>query len=171
MKNKLKRENRDPIPTHTTPTMSQNQVCDSAQVVYKTNRLSVQRGIFLPIEILEQEIDFLLDTGADITLISIGTRNNIPEDLKPSLQNSEGQAHNVEGKPLSLLGTLTAPLHIGDTSFSTTVYVAEIQQQGILGLDLLYQIGCAIDFNLKCLITKQGLVLPMKINDKSGSVC
>ena len=31
--------------------------------------------------------------------------------------------------------------------------------------------GCAIDFNLKCLITKQGLILPMKINDKSGSVC
>ena len=31
--------------------------------------------------------------------------------------------------------------------------------------------GCAIDFNLKCLITKQGLVLPMKINDKCGSVC
>ena len=31
--------------------------------------------------------------------------------------------------------------------------------------------GCAIDFNLKCLITKQGLVLPMKINDESGSVC
>ena len=90
--------------------MSQNQACDSAQVVYKTNRVSVQRGIFLPIEILEQEIDFLLDTGADITLISIGTRNNIPEDLKPTLQNSEGQAHNVEGKPLSLLGTFTAPL-------------------------------------------------------------
>ena len=103
LKNKLKRENHDPIPTRTTPTMSQNEACDSAQVVYNntgpkywaetvftsegnlrgglgsgpfydyTNRLSVQRGIFLPIEILEQEIDFLLDTGADITLISIGT--------------------------------------------------------------------------------------------------
>ena len=78
-----------------------------------TNQLSVQRGIFLPIEILEQEIDFLLDTGADITLISIGTWNNIPEDLKPTLQNSEGQVHNVEGKPLSLLGTCqkNSPLH------------------------------------------------------------
>ena len=31
--------------------------------------------------------------------------------------------------------------------------------------------GCAIDFNLKCLITKQGLVLPMKIDNKSDSVC
>ena len=89
----------------------------------KLTRLSVQRGIFLPIEILEQEIDFLLDTGAGITLISIGTWNNIP-DLKPTLQNSEGQVHNVEGKPLSLLGTFTVPLHIGDTLFSTTVYVA-----------------------------------------------
>ena len=102
----------------------------------------------MPIEILEQEIDFLLDTGADITLISIGTWNNIPEDLKPTLQNSEGQAHNVEGKPLSLLGTFTAPLHIGDTSFSTTVYVAEIQQQGILGLDLLYGLCHRFQFEM-----------------------
>ena len=34
LKNKLKRENHDPIPTRTTPTMSQNQACDSAQVIY-----------------------------------------------------------------------------------------------------------------------------------------
>ena len=41
--------------------MPQNQACDSAQVVYKTNQLSVQRGIFLPIEILEQEIPYLFE--------------------------------------------------------------------------------------------------------------
>jgi hypothetical protein len=138
---------------------------------YKIGRSSVERGLFVPVELLDQSIDFLLDTGADITLLSIETWKNIPHELKPSLMKSDFKIYNVEGKPIRQLGIIEVPMYVGETCLDTRVYIADIQQKGIIGLDLIFQMGCILDFNSKCLVTSIGEVLPMKIFDKPPSVC
>ena len=102
-------------------------------------------GLFVPVCIHGEEYLFLVDTGASDTYISRRVYRNFEEDNRPQLQSQNSKAQLADGSSLHLYGVATLDLIIGPMKRSSTVLVADISSDGILGLDNLTKMGAKLD--------------------------
>ena len=80
----------------------------------------------------------LADAGASVTLI----RSDIAELINLKLSASNLKATGVTSDSLNILGEATATVHIGNSSLSQRLFVAQnISQEVILGTDFLAKLG------------------------------
>ena len=109
---------------------------------------------FVCVTLCGKECDLLIDSGAAVTVISIKLWTKLPVSEKPELTSPNGtiklEAANNELIPVK--GIATVNIHIGDQSFEWEVYVADIDDDGILGYDFLYYHDCNLS-------ARQGLTI------------
>ena len=79
---------------------------------------------------------FTADTGASQTLMSKRLYDKIPPLQRPSLSKSV-RLVGASGKPLKEYGKGKFNIRLGDLSLYADIVVAEIEDDGLLGVDIL----------------------------------
>ena len=79
---------------------------------------------------------FTIDTGATKTVISQRVYQSIPSAHRPLISKTTGLIE-ASGQPLSQLGTAEFTVKLAGVQFKTSIIVANIEDDGIFGHDLL----------------------------------
>ena len=100
----------------------------------------------MSLEVNGIESELLVDSGAAVTVISVGLFEKILSEHRPQLKTLEDniklEAANNELIPIHGAAVLT--LTVGKQSFEWETLVAEIGDDGILGYDFLYCHDCEL---------------------------
>ena len=108
-------------------------------------RSSNSDSLFLPGAVFGQKLDWLVDTGCNVTLLSTGAYYRIPEHQRPRLTPYSRVLTQAGGTPLYALGTVEMTVVVGKQRLKQAVVVADCIDSGILGLDFLSEHGGQID--------------------------
>ena len=92
-------------------------------------------------------VRFLVDTGANITIIQTQlweAMSRSPASTPSKLEHVLDIMKLADGRSSSFLGRGKMTIGLGDRQLAHTIWVAEIEPEGILGLDFLRQYDCQI---------------------------
>ncbi len=128
-------------------------VPDGQGTVNKTRTIQIRRqtdkiGIsaLLAVEIHGTSTKITVDSGAAVTILSTRLFNRISSKFRPPLnQCTNSRLQAADGKCMAVDGTAEFKLKIGKQTFSWEVYVAPIQDEGLLGFDFLHYYDCAFE--------------------------
>ena len=86
------------------------------------------------------EVIFTIDTGATATIVSTKVFQSIPLDKRPTLQMSTlKRLVNADGRPIEFKGRAHLALQLGSVPIEKTVTIADIEDEVLLGADLLFK--------------------------------
>jgi predicted aspartyl protease len=90
-------------------------------------------GYFINVRIENIYIKMLIDTGASVTIL----RNDIYDNLlsKPKSESVRASLVNATGELSPFYGKAYIKLNIGGKPYEHNVLLADIQNEGILGID------------------------------------
>ena len=108
-------------------------------------RNSGNDSLFLPGSALGRDIDWLVDTGCSVTVISTRVFKEIPSHQRPKLRPYTRTLNQAGGDPLQVLGMADMTIKIGKQKLKHTIVIADCVDSGILGLDFLVEHGGQID--------------------------
>ena len=94
------------------------------------------------------EVSFLVDTGANITIVRPDVYYRIQEHTRPALKDKKIEMVMADGKSLSFLGQGHFLMNIGNddgVGIRHEVWVANIELEGILGYDFLSRFDCKLE--------------------------
>ena len=118
-------------------------------------------GFYLDAEVEGVNILFTIDTGATKTIISEKVYNSIPEACRPQLKQS-AILSDAAGQPLSQLGTAIFSVKLpSGVNFACEMIVANIEDEGLLGHDLLMEGDAEILYKAGA-IQFMGVQIPFK---------
>ena len=80
---------------------------------------------------------FLVDTGAAVSILSRKTYLKIPQNKRPTCQETDIVVRGVSGNPLALTGVAKIPVVFQSELFVHDFLIAEIPLDAILGQDML----------------------------------
>ena len=83
----------------------------------------------------------IVDTGSNISIVTTQLLRNIAKDLS-CVKSVPNCLRSVTGEKLTLLGTITLKLEIGNREILQSFYVVDISESCLLGLDFLQQQHC-----------------------------
>ncbi|GFW72279.1 retrovirus-related Pol polyprotein from transposon 412 [Trichonephila clavipes] len=107
-------------------------------------------------------------TGANVSII----RNDLAQKLTEKLIWTPPRVvlQTVTGKKIDIHGKLKVKIKFGDTTYQHAVYVADIADPFILGLDFLKEHGFTLDFNKNELRSIHEEVTIFKIKHRTESI-
>ncbi|GFX51321.1 retrovirus-related Pol polyprotein from transposon 412 [Trichonephila clavipes] len=107
-------------------------------------------------------------TGANVSII----RNDLAQKLKEKLIWTPPRVvlQTVTGEKIDIHGKLKVKIKFGDTTYHYAVYVADIADPFILGLDFLKEHGFTLDFNKNELRSIHEEVTIFKIEHRTESI-
>ncbi|GFX35220.1 hypothetical protein TNCV_100271 [Trichonephila clavipes] len=116
----------------------------------------------------ELPCNMIIDTGANVSII----RNDLAQKLKEKLIWTPPRVvlQTVTGEKIDIHGKLKIKIKFGDTTYQHAVYVADIADPFILGLDFLKEHGFTLDFNKNELRSIHEEVTIFKIEHRSESI-
>lgn len=103
---------------------------------YIRRRRPCDDGLYINIKIQGVKMLFTADTGATKTVISDRVYKKIPEELRPKLKPTT-KLTGACGTPMVELGKATFDIELEDFKVRHEVTVAEIVDEGLLGMDIL----------------------------------
>ena len=127
--------------TATSESKSNSQISEDSFVTTSQTLKRVMRseGFYLEAKLEGVNILFTIDTGATRTIISERVYKSIPDERRPQLKKSVGLT-DASGHPLSQLGTAVFEVQLANgVQFSGEIIVADIEDEGLFGHDLLKQ--------------------------------
>ena len=98
--------------------------------------LKVTDGVYIQGRIQGIQVEFVADTGAARTIMSDKVYRRFPTGKRPSL-NGSCMLNSVNGDPLKIWGKANFKIQLGDLEFCHEIIVAEIEDECLLGLDIL----------------------------------
>lgn len=109
--------------------------------ISKLNVCMVNHGvsISLPVSVGNLTSNFVLDTGACVSLISTGLYNRIPPESRPELQPVDKtlKLEVADDNLLTIEGAVSLEFKVNRDIFSWNMLVAPIREDGLIGLDFL----------------------------------
>jgi predicted aspartyl protease len=92
----------------------------------------------IPLVISELNTKAVIDTGAEVTVLSEAFYFNIPEHRRPKLKAATRNLVVAEaGKQISSIGIVEVDIQLGNEKFIWPVYVAPIGECVLLGCDII----------------------------------
>ncbi|GFX69692.1 retrovirus-related Pol polyprotein from transposon 412 [Trichonephila clavipes] len=127
-----------------------------------------ENGIFIMGHVNELPCNMIIDTGANVCII----RNDLAQKLKEKLIWTPPRVvlQTVTGEKIDIHGKLKIKIQFGDTTYQHAVYVADIADPFILGLDFLKEHGFTLDFNKNELRSIHEEVTIFKIEHRTESI-
>ena len=114
-------------------------------------RVTRESGIYTPGKVETLPVDWLVDTGCTTTIVSARVFNALHPEDRPNLQTFDGKLTSVDGSDVKVLGRAVVNIKIGPKSIRHRVIVADVLNQGILGVDILQQHKMTLNFATKTL--------------------
>ena len=87
----------------------------------------------------------MIDTGAARSVLSFKVYNSFPASVKFSLSSENSAIALANGQQAKTYGVGHVVMRLGNSEFQMHVIVAEIEDEGILGMDFLSQVDSRID--------------------------
>ena len=115
-----------------------NDRCVSRQVNHLEGH---KEGLFLRGCVEGKEVDFLIDTGADVTLISLNFLETLSKPLRVAFQDRSYALHLADGKTMMAKGPALCNITVGTRSVLELVYAAPITDRALMGLSTLSALG------------------------------
>lgn len=108
------------------------------------NYLPHSEGLFLDLKIEKESVKLLVDTGANHSILSMHLFNklNLSENQIQTLRNDNIITATGESSPC--LGQIVLPVVVDKQQILQNFRVADIQDEGILGLDFLSENKCIV---------------------------
>ena len=123
------------------------------------------RGIYIEGRVQGVDVNYTVDTGASCTIVSDKVFQQIPEDERPTLCQPR-LAHSLtsaDGKLMKCWGKTELDLELGTLSLKCEVSIAEIEDEVLLGADVLQQKGKPADLLLsKGVMVMFGVEIPLQ---------
>ena len=114
------------------------------------------RGLYLPGFVGGTRVMWLIDTGAARSILSFKIYNSLPASAKFSLSSANSAIALADGQQAKTHGLGHVVVHLGTKEFEMHVIVAEVEDEGILGMDFLSQVDSHID---KCRLMEKCLTV------------
>ncbi len=111
------------------------------------NNLGSEHGYFLSTKLGDNWIAMLVDSGANVSILSQQTMENLPYFIKPKLEPVNTSLITVTGESTPYLGKTEVEICIGNQRVKHTFLIADIKQDEILGLDFLTKNKCDLMFS------------------------
>ena len=103
------------------------------------------RGLYLPGFLGGFRVMWLIDTGVARSVLSFKVYNSLPASVKFSLSSENSAIALANGQQAKTYGVGHVVMRLGNSEFQMHVIVAEIEDEGILGMDFLSQVDSRID--------------------------
>ncbi|GFX61818.1 retrovirus-related Pol polyprotein from transposon 412 [Trichonephila clavipes] len=138
------------------------------QVCQISTKSTGENGIFIMGHVNELPCNMIIDTGANVSII----RNDLAQKLIEKLIWTAPRVvlQTVTGEKIDIHGKLKVKIKFGDTTYQHAVYVADIADPFILGLDFLKEHGFTLDFNKNELRSIHEEVTIFKIEHMTESI-
>ncbi len=90
--------------------------------------------------------ELLVDSGAEVTVISESLYASIPQEKRPELlpPDDDVELEAANNEPIKTIGMCIVDLDVGHDTYQWKVYVACIKTSGILGFDFLLDKDCTL---------------------------
>ena len=103
---------------------------------------------------------WLIDTGTARSILSFKSYNSLPASAKFSLSSANSAIALADGQQAKTHGLGHVVVHLGTKEFEMHVIVAEVEDEGILGMDFLSQVDSHIDIEkTKCRLMEKCLTV------------
>ena len=87
--------------------------------------------------VLKQEIDAIVDTGAEVTVVGAHILNSLPKNKQPPLLPASRRLTSAEvDNKMETCGIVETNITIGNHTFIWPVYIASIKDDMLLGCDI-----------------------------------
>ena len=106
-------------------------------------------SLFVPGSACGKDLEWLIDTGCSVTLMSTKVYQGISANQRPKLRSYTGLLSQASGTPMKVLGTAQMTIRVGKQRLRHSIIVADCINQGILGLDFLAEHEGNIDLKSK----------------------
>ena len=112
--------------------------------MYKTgSELGPSCGLVTPGIVGDGEYTLTVDTGSNISIVHPQVLQH--SSTRATIQPVESQLRTVTGGTAPILGITTMPLTVGTFQAKQRMWVTDIADECILGLDFLQQHNCQVD--------------------------
>ena len=127
-----------------------SQVCDSNWASPNDDMCTITinsvSNYTLCARIFNDNVSFLVDTGATVSLVSSKVWNRIKPSTAPRMNLVNLRLVGVDGAPLQIQGSVTVELEISGKIFKQElIFVNALTPEGILGLNFLEANSCVLD--------------------------
>ena len=106
-------------------------------------------------------INLLVDTGATVSLLSKAVFDTMGK-TDDTITKVKGDVLSTNGSPLKVLGKTSIELKLADKAWVQDVIIADLNVDGILGMDFLVKHRCIINFYTG-LVSIPGIEQPIKM--------
>ena len=103
---------------------------------------SKEEGYFICALLDNMPITFLIDTGSNVTILSKEMLQKLPSETNTLVEPSTLKMLTVTGEVTPFLGKMDLNLTIGTQKLKHNVLIADIENDGILGMDFLTAHKC-----------------------------
>ena len=152
---------------HISPTEGEVQVCmsddlqDDFENGNKRSKLIIHGangsrsdGIFVSATVLGKKTPLLVDTGASVTILGSKFISELGEENRPKMEPVDLELVAANGNEIPLMGECEIDFHIRNLVLPQKVLVADIEFNGVLGLDFMSTHCCDVLIPKMCLRIK-----------------
>lgn len=107
---------------------------------------------YLTVSIRGREGEFLIDTGASHSMIGRGFFRSLA--VRSDVPVGTGRVSTADGSEMQTYGRQVLPMRIGDGTYVVSPTVAELSDDGILGLDFCSLYGAVMDTSTGLLVVR-----------------
>ena len=123
---------------------------DNAPVRPVASADSKRKGLFVDGYVERKKITFLVDTGAEPTLISLDVLKELPKPLRRAFQDCSSTLQLADGQALRAQGPVMCNITVAGRSVLEAIYAAPIADHAILGLEAMIALGLSLDIAGRC---------------------
>ena len=134
------------------------------------SRVIKGEGFYLQGHVENINVDWLIDTGCTITILSKRRFAALKEDEKPSLLPYNRDLKSVDDQKIEVLGQTICNIEVGNKWFQHPCIIADIANDGLLGVDFMKRHKVVIDFATNQ-ITCDGKILQTRFKQLNSRVC
>ena len=102
----------------------------------------IEEGYFVCAKVENLPLTFLIDTGSNVSILNKHILNQLSSEVHQSVQPTKTKLLSVTGEVTPFLGKAVLNIEIGSQTLTQKFLFADIENEGILGMDFLTAHQC-----------------------------
>ena len=122
-------------------------------------------GLYVKSRICKQPVDLIIDTGSSVTILASSAFDDISPQDQPLVHEFPDKLFLADGSELPVRGLTEIPFHFGSSVIMHKTVIADIESEGLIGLDFIKSHNCEINYAKKSFSINGR---PISFTEKSG---